>query len=116
EAYRTRYECLAPNIFLLTGRWLPRWLWWMVPSRRPMDNMAVGWDRPQEDEFALCILGLPSPYQRIAFPNRPADDDAALDLHGLSPRARRRWMATFLQWMSELTFAKGGRRLILKSP
>ena len=22
-----------------------------------MDNMAAGWDRPQEDEFALCMLG-----------------------------------------------------------
>ncbi len=116
HAYPTTYECLAPNHFLLTGRWLPRWLWWMMPSRRPMDNMAVGWDRPQEDEFALCILGLPSPYRRIAFPNRPGDDDAALDLHGLPPRARRRWKEGFLRWMRELTFAKGGRRLVLKSP
>jgi hypothetical protein len=36
-----------------------------------MDNMAAGWDRPQEDEFALCMLGMQSPYLKIAFPNRP---------------------------------------------
>jgi hypothetical protein len=115
HAYATTFECLAPNHFLLTGRWLPRWLQWMMPSHRPMDNMAVGWDRPQEDEFALCILGQPSPYQRIAFPNRPPED-GSLDLGGLSPRARRHWKATFLRLMRELTYAHGGRRLVLKSP
>ena len=29
----------------------------LTPSRRPMDNMALAWNRPQEDEFALCNLG-----------------------------------------------------------
>ena len=36
-----------------------------------MDNMAAGWDHPQEDEFALCNMGVPSPYLTIIFPNRP---------------------------------------------
>jgi hypothetical protein len=80
-----------------------------------MDNMAFGWGRPQEDEFALCLLGQPSPYQRLAFPNRPADT-GALDLRGLSPRALRRWKAVFSRLVRELTFARGGRRLVLKSP
>jgi len=35
-----------------------------------MDNMPVGWDRPQEDEFALMNLGLGSPYEVVVFPNR----------------------------------------------
>jgi hypothetical protein len=86
-----------------------------MPRRRPMDNMAAGWDRPQEDEFALCLLGQPSPYQRLAFPNRPAEA-GALDLHGLSPRALRRWKAALTRLLRELTFARGGRRLVLKSP
>jgi hypothetical protein len=116
HAYPTTYQCLAPNHFLLTQRWLPRWLWWMLPSRRPMDNMAVGWDRPQEDEFALCILGEPSPYERVAFPNRPAAGDGSMDLGGLSAVNLRRWKATFTRLMRELTLAHGGKRLILKSP
>src|SRR5262249_55015149 len=50
-------------------------------------------------------------------PNRPAaDDDAALDLRGLSPTDRRRWRTTFLRFMRELTCKNGGRRLVLKSP
>jgi hypothetical protein len=116
HAFPTTYECLAPNHFLLTRSWLPRLMGRLIPSRRPMDNMALGWDRPQEDEFALCLLGQPSPYLRIAFPNRPAADAGALDLQDLSPQARRRWKDAFFRLMQGLTLGKGGRRLILKSP
>src|SRR5262249_28739134 len=59
------YQCLEPNHFLLTEGAVKRFLWFLVPQHRPMDNMAVGWDRPQEDEFALCMMGQPSPYLTI---------------------------------------------------
>ena len=39
----------------------------LLPSRRPVDNMLAGWDRPQEDEFALCNMGLPSPYLTASY-------------------------------------------------
>jgi hypothetical protein len=116
HAFPTTYECFAPHHFLVTRSWLPRLLGWLMPRRRPMDNMAEGWDRPQEDEFALCLLGQPSPYRQIAFPNRPADDAGAPDLRGLSSRALRQWKTTFFRLVQALTLANGGRRLILKSP
>ena len=87
-----------------------------MPRHRPMDNVAVGWERPQEDEFALCLLGEPSLYAHIAFPNRPPDAADAADLRSLSPPALRRWKNTFYRLVQELTFAHHGRRLILKSP
>jgi hypothetical protein len=116
HAFPTTYECFAPHHFLLTRSWLPRLLWWLPPRRRPMDNMAAGWERPQEDEFALCMLGLPSPYQRIAFPNRPTAGAGALDLRGLQPQELRRWKTAFCNLVQALTLAHHGRRLILKSP
>lgn len=115
HAYPTTYECLAANHFLLTESWLPKCLWFLMPSHRPMDNMAAGWDRPQEDEFALCMLGQPSPYLTIAFPNRPPQDQATLDLESLSPEARSAWKAGFLRLLQKFTF-KNPRRLVLKSP
>ena len=111
----TYYECLCPDHFLLTERFVTRLLWWMVPTHRPMDNMAAGWDKPQEDEFALCMLGAPSPYLTIAFPNRPPQDQDAFDVDGLPRRERERWKGFFLRFLRQLTF-KNPRRLILKSP
>jgi hypothetical protein len=80
-----------------------------------MHNMAAGWDKPQEDEFALCMLGQPSPYLTIAFPNRPPQDQEAFDVEPLPPRARERWQRAFVTFLRQLTF-KDPRRLILKSP
>jgi hypothetical protein len=80
-----------------------------------MDNMAAGWDRPQEDEFALCMLGQPSPYLTVAFPNRPPQDQGALDLR-LPPRALASWKRTFLHFIRCLMYKAPGRRLVLKSP
>jgi hypothetical protein len=115
HAFPTTYDCFAPHHFLVSRSWLPKLCWWMMPSRRPMDNMPVGWDRPQEDEFALALLGQPSPYERFAFPN-DAGDEATLDLRELAPGVQNRWKSAFLRFTREVTLLNHGRRLILKSP
>ncbi len=107
----TTYDCFAPHHFLLTRGWLPRLLGRFTPARRPMDAMAAGLDRPQEDEIVLCLLGEPSPYERVAFPNRPAA--GSLDL---PPGAAGRWKRAFRRLVQALTYAPHGKRLVLKSP
>jgi hypothetical protein len=109
------YHCLEPNHFLLTEKIVKRFFRWLIPSHRPMDNMAVGWDRPQEDEFALCMLGQPSPYLTIAFPNHPPQDQEAFDPQRLPRRARQAWKKAFVGFLRRLTF-RDPRRLVLKSP
>ena len=80
-----------------------------------MDNMPVGWDCPQEDEFALCSMGIPSPYLRFAFPNHPPACQGYLDLRGVSPEARARWKRGLLWFLKCITLRRPGR-IILKSP
>lgn len=113
--YPTTMQCLSPNHAIVSEPVFRRLLNWLLPSRRPMDNMATDWDRPQEDEFALCMLGLPSPYLSIAFPNNTPIDDAAYELDNLSPKARERWQAGFHKFLREISW-KDQRRLVLKSP
>jgi len=109
------YQCLAPHHFLLTERLFKRVFWFLMPTHRPMDNMPFGWDRPQEDEFALCMLGAPSPYLTIAFPNHLPQDQEAFDLDRLPPRSLRSWKEKFLRFLRHLAY-KDPRRLVLKSP
>ncbi len=115
HTYPDTYQCLEPNHFLLTETLFKRIFRFLLPSRRPMDNMPAGWERPQEDEFALCMMGQPSPYLTMAFPNHPTQDSEALDLDGLPPHMRNAWKKAFLRFLRHLTF-KDGRRLVLKSP
>jgi hypothetical protein len=106
---------MEPNHFLLTEKLITRWLPFFAPKQRPMDNMAAGFNRPQEDEFAICNMGLPSPYLTVAFPNHPPQYPEYLALEGLPPRALTAWKRRFLQFLTELTF-KHKKRLVLKSP
>ncbi len=113
--FPTTYQCLEPNHFLLTEWLFSRIFFWLLPGRRPMDNMAAGWRRPQEDEFALCMLGAPSPYLTIAFPNHPPVFQEYLDFKNVSHQDRKRWKLALLDFLRKITL-KDPRRLVLKSP
>jgi hypothetical protein len=113
--YPTTYACMEPNHFLLTERLLSRWLSFLMPASRPMDNMRGGFDRPQEDEFAMCMIGVGSPYSAIAFPNRQPGGQDYLDLEAVPPAGLRRWKQGFEGFLRKLTY-RTGKRLVLKSP
>jgi hypothetical protein len=113
--FPTTYQCMDPNHFLLTEGIFNRWLHFLMPASRPMDNMKAGFDRPQEDEFALCMLGAGSSYQTISFPNHPPQCQEYLDLQGVPATALRRWKRTFKWFLKRVTY-KVGKRLVLKSP
>ena len=113
--YPDTYDCFAPNHFLVSGWLLRPLLRILLPSRRPMDNMAAGWDRPQEDEFALCNIGMRSPYLTIAFPNRPPQDQDYFALENLTPEARTRWKQG-LRWFLTCLTVRRAKQIVLKSP
>jgi hypothetical protein len=122
----TTYECLVPSHALLTA---PIWALsrFRAPKIRPMDGMAVDYDRPQEDEFAMMNLGAGSFLETFAFPNhRPINADT-IGLDELDARQRRRWIATRLRFLQQVLYRgqraarRGGAkphglRLVLKTP
>ncbi len=113
--YPDSYACFAPTHFLLTRKILRPTLSFLLPKKRPMDNMAVGFDRPQEDEFALCNMGVPSPYLHIMFPNLPPADSEYLTLRSLSDDQRRQWLDALDRFLRCLTVISP-RRVVVKSP
>jgi hypothetical protein len=109
------HACLLPHHALLSRDFFRRYLGFLMPGRRPMDNMAIGWERPQEDEFALALLGVASPYRDVMFPNRPAEGHRSLDLRQLTERERDDWKRAMVNFVRTLT-SRDPRRLVLKSP
>src|SRR5262249_14105767 len=103
------------NDFMVTEEIVTRFMWFLMPSRRPMDNMTMSWQRAQEDEFAMAMLGAHSPYLTIAFPNNRPKDAEYLDFAGVSPRQVRRWQALLMRFLQTITFRRD-KRLVLKSP
>ena len=111
----TTLQCFEPCNFLLTEGLFKKFGAILLPDKRPMDNMAAGWDRPQEDEFALALLGMPSTYTDFAFPNNSPMHPGSLDLSGLSQREVATWKRTLLRFLQAVVY-KDPRRLVLKSP
>lgn len=114
-AYPTTYQCMAPAHFLLTSKIFGPIIDFLMPSKRPMDDMAVGCARPQEDEFALVNLGVPSNYLDWAFPNREDDYDDYVGLENLPSAERESWKEHFHWFLRRLT-VYSRKRLVLKSP
>lgn len=109
------YQCFAPHHFLIS-EWAFRWFGgWMLPKKRQMDDMPVGWGRPQEDEFALMAMGLPSPYRRLAFCMEPCPDLEYLNFEELTEPQRQSWLSGLRTFMIRVAY-RAEKPLVLKSP
>lgn len=100
----TTWQCLRPASFRLAkpGR--------EVDVLRPMDGLRVSTHSPQEDEFALLLLGAPSLYRGFLDPRRLAELADAL-LAGDDET----FLASWLAFLSDVQAEQPGR-LLLKSP
>ncbi len=109
------YQCFAPWHFLLTEWFIHRFGNFLLPEKRPMDNMKVGWSLPQEDEFALMVLGAATPYYRIAFPREPVPHMDSLGSGSFSPADLEHWKRAIDWFFRALTYHVN-KPLIIKSP
>jgi omega-hydroxy-beta-dihydromenaquinone-9 sulfotransferase len=102
--------CMNPQNFLLAKDGGGRTM------RRPMDDMVIGADTPQEDEFALLALGARSPYEALLVPGGLRRALALADPANLSVAERRDWERVFRSFLLAMCSAAPGRTLLLKSP
>lgn len=113
----TVYQTWFPDHFLVSERWLPRLTRSWLPSTRPMDNMPFRWDVPGEDEIALLLMTLWSPYLVAAFPDAPEKVRRFDNLRrGLSADELQHWKNCLLRFVRKLTLDRADTRLLLKSP
>lgn len=113
--YPTTYQCFAPRHFLVSDWFVAPYMQFLVPEKRPMDNMDAGWDKPQEEEFALLTMAAPTPYLRMAFPNDPPPHMDLLDLVDVAPIELERFKNALLYFVKALTL-RSNKRIMMKSP
>ncbi len=111
------YACYTPEHFIVSRFALRPLAALLMPKKRPIDNMEAGFDRPQEDEFALVAMGLPSPYRNLIFPNnKPAIDTEYLTLRSISEEDKKRWLDGLDYFVKALTYLSPDKQMVLKSP
>jgi hypothetical protein len=115
-AYPTTFECFFPHHFLLTEKTLPKIMKVLLPKKRPQDDVPVGFDRPQEEEFGMLMLGEGTPYLTHAWPRfGPANSDY-LDFKGLTEADKKKWADAYMWFYRRLSLKHGGKPLVMKTP
>lgn len=113
----TNYQASFHSVALVGKKWLPRLLAGQLPATRPMDNVAIALDGPQEEEVAMVNATDHAPLHVLSFPQSipEAYDRYVVDL-GKDPEATAAWKAAYLEVLKKATLLSGGKRLALKTP
>jgi hypothetical protein len=114
-AFPNNYQALFPHSFLTAEGMHSRAVEFLLPKRRPMDNIEWTMQSAQEDEFALCILTFLSPYMGWILPHRKEQYEKYLTLRDASPEEIALWKSAIAGYLRKLTW-KHRRPLVLKSP
>ena len=106
DFYPTPFESISRAILLRN-----------LPPTRPMDDLPLSPDLPQEDEIALATMGAPSFFNCFYFPHAISDVFAREVLfEGGHPRDVARWRRCLHYYLAKLAWLHPGRRLLLKNP
>ncbi len=109
------YQAAFPFSFLCSEKVLSTLVAPLLLKKRPMDNMPLSLQQPQEDEFALSLASLCSPYLSFAFPRHYDRYAGYLTFADVPAETIERWQKTLAWFVKKLTY-KHQRRLVLKSP
>jgi hypothetical protein len=107
------FQVSLPDSFLVSEKYYRPVMSKMMSPTRPMDNVKLGFDEPQEDEYALLKLTADSPLKRIIFQKA---DGYFLKLHNdYLPENKEVWKEAISRFCRKLSY-KTNKRVVLKNP
>ncbi len=109
-------EAIFPGTFLTLRIFLVPLMRFIMPKKRPMDNMKLSEDAPQEEEFAIANLCLYSPYNGAYFPKNIKDFYYKYSLFlGTDETHLIKWKKTYKYYLQKLSYKSNGKRILSKS-
>ena len=115
--YCSNTDAFIPGA-ILVGRWFFRKIIaWRLPPTRPMDNVKLNAESPQEEEFAIMLLSKYSSYHAFVFPSNRRNlfcNYTLLDTDNVS--TINGWRGVYFGFIRKLSVRNGNKRLLLKNP
>lgn len=109
-------QAVLPELFLL-GPFIRRVLGLFLPEKRPMDNVEMSPELPEEPEHAVGAVSPYCFYHGLCFPRRMRHYFSRYVLfRDASPEEVGGWKAAYRMVLKAATLAAGGRRLVVKNP
>lgn len=115
--YLTTLQAVFPTFCIVVDKIpaLRRLVAGLLPERRMMDNVKMGLDLPQEEEFATSCLTTHA-HHCNHFPRTIAESFRKYVLFEVGDRERAQWKKAYFKVLRKATYLSGGKRLVLKNP
>lgn len=112
----TRLDAYNPHSFLtLRKLGITKWRWLATKASRVVDNVKVGWNQPEEDDFAIFVMtGIRGRIWRT-FPTELSPLEAGEYFTEESRHLATAWKKALMDFTRKLVFAHNAQ-LVLKSP
>lgn len=115
--YTTTYQTVFPHLMLWGQPFFKTTMSWLMPGKRPTDNMELNVDLPQEEEFALSNMMPYTFYNFWFFPgNLPEYRERYLTFEKASEEEIKCFKDTFRKLIRLSLWNTGGKRFLSKNP
>lgn len=111
----TLFQVAIPEGFMVSHTYYTPIFRNLVGAHRPMDNVKLGMDEPQEDEYAIYRLTDTSPLERIVFPK--GSNYFLKNYDAFVPPSDKllQWSKAVTTFYKKLSY-KTGRQIVSKNP
>ncbi len=115
--YVSSYHAWLPELFIVND-WLGRNIVRLsMPNKRPMDNIELSLEKPEEEEFPLATTSFYSYIDSFYFPKNTREIfDKAVLFKGMSEKEYEQWKLDYLKILKFSFLSMPGHQLLLKSP
>ena len=115
--YNTTYQTVFPHLMMWGQPFFKKNMSWLMPDKRPTDNMELAVDLPQEEEFALANM-MPYTYYNFWFLPRYMQEyaDKYLLFDDISDEELRRFEEVFVKLIKISLWNTGGTQFLSKNP
>lgn len=115
--YTTTYQTVFPHMMMWGQPFFKKTMAWLMPDKRPTDNMELNVDLPQEEEFALSNM-MPCSYYNFWFlpKNMLEYCDRFLTMKKATPEEHQTFKDTFLKLIKISLWNTKGTQFLSKNP
>jgi hypothetical protein len=114
--YPSTYHTVTPTLFLSFEKFIKPIVISSLPEKRPQDDVDLGADLPNEEEYALGALSPYSFYNGWCFPKNMGYYNNFVDLENISKNRINDFKKIYFNYLKKLTYFYNGKQLILKNP
>ncbi len=115
--YTTTYQTVFPHLMMWGQPLFKKTMAWLMPDKRPTDNMELNVDLPQEEEFALSNM-MPYSYYNFWFlpQNMLEYCDRFLTMKTATAQERQIFKDAFLKLIKISLWNTKGKQFLSKNP